>query len=153
MRMTASDECTASAAVSWALQRLVMWTLVEVHLLLQTHPPAEEGAVLPWLQVADHSGALTDFRNCERGRHTSLRSSSPAYSPSISSAVRRTAPFRKTSPSSSTSLLDLHQTDQCYKTMQLSREHPQVSRRYQILRIRDSSSDLSILVIRPRDYI
>jgi len=38
---------------------------------------------------------------------TSFRRSSPAYSPSISSGPRRTAPLRKTSPSSSTQLRDL----------------------------------------------
>jgi len=38
---------------------------------------------------------------------SSFRRSSPAYSPSISSGPRRTVPFRKTSPSSSTQLRDL----------------------------------------------
>jgi len=43
---------------------------------------------------------------------SSFRSSSPAYSPSISSGPRSTVPLRNTSPSSSTQLRDLRETHQ-----------------------------------------
>lgn len=74
--------------------------------LRQTRPPSSEGDALPSPRVAIYHDQLS-LCALTQTTLTSFRSSSPAYSPSISSDVSSTAPFLNTSPSSSTSRLEL----------------------------------------------
>lgn len=67
-------------------------------------------------RLGDWAGAGTEIEidvtgaGTETG-HTSRRRSSPAYSPSISSGPNNTVPLRNISPSSSTQLFDLSNTN------------------------------------------